>query len=147
MKTAFIQVSFRKIALALLISFTTLSSIANEPVSGDPSNGGDSPVSLTSFNAELTKKVVGLEWSTDRETNANYFILQRSKDGKTFTEIAMIITGDDSHVRKTYQYTDDRSLRGGNAVYYRLKIVDRDGLYVYSAVKTITKEKIAEINF
>ena len=105
--------------------------------------GGESPVSLASFNARPLRKVIDLEWSTNRETNTNHFIVQRSTDGKVYNEIAVIVSGDNSNVTKTYNYTDDRVVRGKAPVFYRLKIVDRDGRYVYSEAKMVIRERMA----
>ncbi|MBC8033303.1 MAG: hypothetical protein H7Y03_04100 [Chitinophagaceae bacterium] len=147
MKTTNQYQILRNTFLAAVLMTTTLFSFSALANNGGLLTNGESPVSLASFNAKQSSKTTNIEWITTKEVNANLFILQRSTDGKTFTEIAVIVTGEDSKVTKTYKYTDERTPRANATVYYRLKIVNRDGEYVYSEIKTISKDKTATIQY
>lgn len=83
------------------------------------------PVELLSFNAEYKNKNVLLEWITASELNNDYFSVQRSKDGKSFQDIARVKGAGSSSSLKQYQIIDDNPLP--DLSYYRLKQVDFDG--------------------
>lgn len=97
------------------------------------------------LSARPLRKVVELQWPANRGMNTSRFIVQRSTDGKVYQEIAVIEVRENSNATRTYTYTDDRVVRGKAPVFYRLKVVSRDGQFVYSGVKTVTKERSAEI--
>jgi len=83
------------------------------------------PVNLVSFDAKAqVNKTVKISWRTTQETNAAYFSVERSRDSKTFTEIARIETAANSSVAKDYAILDKNPSFGTN--YYRLRQVDLD---------------------
>ncbi len=83
------------------------------------------PVELIYFGAEKTSNSVTLNWITASEINNDYFILEHSKDGKNFEEIATVDGSGNSNLTLDYSYEDKRELEGIN--YYRLRQVDFDG--------------------
>ncbi len=97
------------------------------------------PVSLLSFNAALdNSSKVTLDWVTTAEINASHFVVQRSTDGNDFDDEAVIFTDDqNSYVKKQYDYADNISSVNSSLVYYRLKMVDKDGKFMYSEVAVI----------
>lgn len=90
------------------------------------------PATLMEFRGQKKDKTVQLTWTTSNEDNVNYYELQRSTDGTNFQAIAMVFGKGEP--RNDYGYTDTRPFFGTN--YYRLKIVDRDGRFAYSAIVT-----------
>lgn len=94
------------------------------------------PVTLTSFTTTLTSnKAVNLRWSTSLETNSSYFSIERSANGKDYTEIGKIAAAGNSTSSRNYQFTDAQPLTGGN--YYRLKQVDKNNSFQYSQVRKV----------
>ncbi|MFD1630402.1 discoidin domain-containing protein [Pseudopedobacter beijingensis] len=91
-------------------------------VYGTPDEG-TLPVSLIDFTAKTqTNGTVSLNWSTASEQGNNYFLLERSADGKNFSSLTEVPSkGSNSN----YQFTDAQPLNGNN--YYRLTQVDKDG--------------------
>lgn len=87
------------------------------------------PVTLLSFAAQTIGKAVSLAWSATKEHNFSYYELERSVDGKTFTNIAIIKANEG---RASYSYTDATAVKGYN--YYRLNMVDKDGSGQYSSI-------------
>lgn len=84
------------------------------------------PVTLVKFNAKAQdNKTVKISWETVEESNSAYFTVERSRDLKTFTEVARIETSVSSTLRKNYSTIDHTPSFGTN--YYRLKQVDLDG--------------------
>lgn len=97
------------------------------------------PVTLTYFTATLssgTPPVVNLAWATSSESNNKFWIIQRSSDGKSFTNIDTVPAAANATNGHTYSSTDDHPLVGSN--YYRLNQVDLDGKSNYSNVVEVT---------
>lgn len=100
------------------------------------------PVNLLKFTAEKSgSKAVELKWSTNAENNNNFFEVQRSADGINFVTIGEVNALQSAATIKSYSYTDNKPAAVN---YYRLKQVDKDGGFDYSAtlpVKFDTKIK------
>jgi hypothetical protein len=93
--------------------------------------GGTTPVELTSFSGAAATNGVKLTWATATETNNKGFEIQKSTDGKTYSEVGFVVgSGTSAHV-KSYSFTDANSNKSG-VVYYRLKQIDYDGTSVLS---------------
>ena len=93
------------------------------------------PVSLISFEAVKQNKKVLLQWTTDNEVNTNKFIVERSDDGTTYKAISTVAALNRSGVNN-YNVTDDLPFAGLN--FYRLRMIDKDGLYRYSPIRKIS---------
>lgn len=94
------------------------------------------PIELLNFNAELVENTVVLDWATASETNNDYFIIERSADGKSFTPINQLKGAGNSIQKLAYTITDASPLTGVS--YYRIKQVDFNGDYSFSNVKSIS---------
>lgn len=101
------------------------------------------PVTLQNFEVIARKKTVVINWSTATEINNDYFILERSQDGKRFSEMTRINGAGNSSSTIQYSCTDDRPLYGRS--HYRLKQVDIDGNHSYSAVKTVAIQQDQQV--
>lgn len=95
-------------------------------------NNSTLPISLVSFTGMKKSKSILLNWNTNLERNNNYFIIQRSSDGRHFQDIHKVkSTGNSTQVRQ-YNYEDFFPINGIN--YYRLKQVDFDGHFTSSRI-------------
>ena len=92
------------------------------------------PLTLLNFNGRPYSGYNQLQWKTADETNTKEFILERSTDASTFTAIATIAAAGAGN--NSYSFKDPISFSG--KLYYRLKMVDVDGKYTYSAIVTMT---------
>lgn len=92
------------------------------------------PVDFLTFEAETKAGQVLLTWTSDTETNNDYFEVERSS-GNTFTSLARIEGQGTSQDVSTYTYTDIAPLAGKQL--YRLKQVDFDGSFSYSEVISV----------
>jgi hypothetical protein len=88
------------------------------------------PLNLISFNATLQKKSVLLQWTTAQEVNTAYFNVEKSQDGKMFTAFKQAAAAGNASGVSSYSITDAQPFAGES--WYRLKMVDKDGQYVYS---------------
>lgn len=88
------------------------------------------PVNLISFNGKQLGIRNELRWDVENEINLGYYELERSIDGRNFDKVAKITaTGN-----RFYNFVDDIGLLSSNVFFYRLKMIDNDGAYRYSAI-------------
>ena len=95
------------------------------------------PVKLIDFTAKYDKNKVILNWSTAEEKQFSHFVIERSTDGKNFSDAALLFTEGTSENKKDYSYTDANLANKGGLLYYRLRMVDIDKNTSYSAVRII----------
>jgi hypothetical protein len=94
------------------------------------------PVELISFSGVLnTSGHVVLSWATASETNNSHFIIERSSNGVTFTEIGRVAGHGTVSQQMDYSFSDISPEQGTN--YYRLKQMDYNGHYDYSGIVAI----------
>ncbi len=93
------------------------------------------PVELMHFSAREKGENVALDWATATEKNSDGFEVQRSADGSSWENLAWVTSAGDSFREQQYRLMDRQALKGDS--YYRLKIVDRDGSFSYSAVEQV----------
>jgi len=89
------------------------------------------PVTLSKFSAAIQNCQSHLNWNITNATNFSHFVIEKSKDGHSFSSIGSVAYTTGVH---EYAYTDRASEKG--TTYYRLKMVDHDGKYQYSHVET-----------
>ncbi|MEO6169251.1 MAG: T9SS type A sorting domain-containing protein, partial [Chitinophagales bacterium] len=88
-------------------------------------------VSLTNGNSLL-------EWNTASEYNSHFFEIERSLDGVVFETIGLVDAAGFSTLAKNYFYTDHNvSELGSIKIFYRLRMVDLDNTFSYSAVRWV----------
>jgi hypothetical protein len=83
------------------------------------------PVTLISFNVKENKGMADITWATATESNSSYFMVQRSSNGKDFTNLVRVNAAGNSNVIKNYKANDPNPLPGIS--YYRLHQVDVNG--------------------
>jgi hypothetical protein len=96
---------------------------------------GTLPVKLVSFTASGDKNTVSLNWITSAEINSDAFLVERSADSKAWSNIGNVKASGNASADQQYQYADASPLTGIN--FYRLKIVDRDGKFEFSPIKSV----------
>lgn len=86
---------------------------------------GSLPVELVSFNGRAFSDNNMLEWECLTEKNNDFFILEKSPDGKEFLPIATLKGAGTSHEPTFYSFRDYEI--GSPVTYYRLRQVDFNG--------------------
>lgn len=93
---------------------------------------------LQYFTGKNESDSILLEWKTGTEDNLNRFEIERSaSEPNNYVNIGSVTAiGSNSY----YYYRDNTSVQNNSApvYYYRLKIVDNNGNYVYSQTITVT---------
>ncbi|MBL1214443.1 MAG: T9SS type A sorting domain-containing protein [Ignavibacteriae bacterium] len=100
---------------------------------------GSLPVELTSFSANIVGSSIVLEWKTATEINNMGFEIERATNNKVWQAIGFVDGYGTSAEAKSYSYTDNEIAELVN-YFYRLKQIDFDGSYSYSAEIEITAE-------
>lgn len=103
--------------------------------------GGGLPVTWLSFKASLLNGESHLQWTTASETNNSHFVVEHSRNGQVFTALQQLPAAGNSTVSRTYSYVHQQPTEGAN--YYRIKQVDRDGSFTYSAVQMLQVQPAA----
>jgi len=105
------------------------------------------PVNLLMFSGSLQNNSVLLQWLTAAQINTSSFQLQRSPDGHSFEAVTNIAAKEGTG-RLSYQYLDDgvfNKVTINSAVYYRLKMIDKDGSFSYSGTVRLSKNTENEV--
>jgi hypothetical protein len=100
-------------------------------------NGADSyagllPLNLINFEGKLSanKQQTLLHWQTVNEINSSHFDVEYSVDGITFSSVGEVAALNGSSINN---YTFTHNIAAQNSIiYYRLKIVDKDGKFTFS---------------
>jgi hypothetical protein len=91
------------------------------------------PLTLMSFTGNIVNgRNLQLQWITAGELNTKDFEVGWSGDGQQFINIAVLPAAGNSSQNITYSYLHKTPLNGNN--YYRLKMIDQDGMFTYSPV-------------
>ncbi|HVU97623.1 MAG TPA: T9SS type A sorting domain-containing protein [Puia sp.] len=109
----------------------------NGPITLANTNGIISlPIIVSSFTANLIdQNVVNLAWTTALESNADHFAIQRSADAGAHWATLGTVSAKGGTTATDYTYSDSKPANGTSE--YRLQLVDKDGTYKYSEVRTI----------
>jgi hypothetical protein len=99
------------------------------------------PIELTEFKAELiAENEAQLDWITASEINSDYFEIERRSDREErFITIGTEAAAGSSFRSLDYQYLD-RLPESGSKFYYRLRMVDKDGTFTYSATRVVARD-------
>jgi hypothetical protein len=78
-----------------------------------------------------------LNWQTLTEVNSNYFIVEKSVDGVTYSGIAKVTAAGNSTTLRRYSSVDNNINVSAENVLYRIREVDLDGKTTYSNVVSV----------
>jgi hypothetical protein len=98
------------------------------------------PIVLSRFEAKNNL----LSWTTESESNASHFEVEKSLNSATWSKISEVQAVGNSNRRQDYTFTDEKINKGAN--YYRLKMVDRDGSFQYSKVISTNNNHKGKVN-
>jgi hypothetical protein len=93
------------------------------------------PVKLIDFQVKRLEFATVLQWKTSVEKNSDYFEIQQSEDIRTWNSLGRVHAARESDATRNYSFSDDTERNGTQ--YYRLKMVDKDNSYAYSAIRSI----------
>jgi hypothetical protein len=103
------------------------------------------PLKLLAFNAAPNDTGVLLTWKTQDEENVSHFNIERSTDGSTYETIAKVKAIGKINSTENYSLTDSKI--PSTVTYYRLKMVDVDGRFVYSSTLVVRPANVPGVSF
>jgi len=96
------------------------------------------PLTLISFTAvPQNDNTTALYWNTANEINTKHFVIEQSNDGRSFTTVTNTVAK--GKASNSYAITVADITTG--IIFFRLKIVDHDGSFVYSPIIKMDKRK------
>ncbi len=101
------------------------------------------PIKLLYFKANVVGDEVVTEWATAEEVNNDYFTVEKSSDGETFTDVAKVSSQGDTKTGHHYSMNDLDPYPGLS--YYRLKQTDFDRKYTYSKVVAVQYDGMTSV--
>jgi hypothetical protein len=102
------------------------------------------PVDLIKFTAKEERGDAILTWITASETNNDYFIIRKTKDGVNFENIGTMKGAGTTSTMSQYSFTDTNL--GPELTYYQIVQVDYDGKKSESWLVSLDKEMSANYN-
>lgn len=103
------------------------------------------PVTLTYFGAVAKPGSVLLTWRTSAESHFGHFEVEQSSDAKNWKRVGTVSPATSrGNGEKTYTSTVTSGLSLG-LVYFRLKMVDADGSFVYSRIQGVTVTELKSV--
>lgn len=97
------------------------------------------PLTLVQFNGKEQTDHVLLQWITKAESNTSHFEIEKLQDALSYRKISQVVAKGFSALDNRYEFKDMMAAPGMN--YYRLKMVDLDGVFSYSDVITVQVKK------
>jgi hypothetical protein len=91
---------------------------------------------LLGFNGNISNKQVQLNWSVSQNPQISYFDIERSTDGVHFVTVSKVFANPGDMAIHEYSATDVPDEKLTDHIYYRLKIISKEGNVSYS--KTIS---------
>jgi len=104
------------------------------------SGGGTLPITLSEFVVTKNSCTANLNWKTSSESNSDRFEIEVATSGNPVYGLATTITaaGSSSTV-KSYQYS--YAMQPGVTYYFRLKMIDKSGSFIYSNIQSANCSK------
>ena len=97
---------------------------------------------FTQFKGQLLEKQSYLTWVATAEENLKTYEIEKSIDGTNFSKVGSVNAKNISEAY--YNFTDAENTNGNS--YYRLKMIDVNGLFKYSAIILLSNELSFEVN-
>jgi hypothetical protein len=99
------------------------------------------PVRLMRFSAKRVREAVALEWTTADEQNVERYQIEVARSNmefekSSFTAIGTVKSEGNTTAQRQYRFTDEEAAKSGMR-YYRLKVIDADGSFRYSEVRSV----------
>jgi large repetitive protein len=101
------------------------------------------PVNMSTYELTIEKEDIAFNWTTETETNNDYFQIQRSKDGLLWETIGVRKGKGNSLTKTRYNFIDEKSIHGIS--YYRLKQIDLNGDVATTPILSINN--VPELEF
>ena len=107
-----------------------------QPAAANPINSpftslltqANSSATIISFKVSQVNHKVLLEWMVGSNEMADRFLVEKSSDGKVYSEVALVF-GTDKRQTDMYPFYEKA---GKQKIYYRIKLISKDNQVTYS---------------
>ncbi|HKH62943.1 MAG TPA: PQQ-dependent sugar dehydrogenase [Flavitalea sp.] len=99
------------------------------------------PVDITSFSGLQKNGVIELTWQTKNEIKVHQYEIEYSLNGTSFNQVGIVAANNSS----IYKFNHNGA--SANRMYYRLRILDIDGLFEYSKIIQLNSSANDAANF
>jgi hypothetical protein len=104
------------------------------------------PVELVSFVVKIVGGNAVLQWKTASEQDNDYFSIETSTDGRTFTSIGKVPGNGTTQLQRHYSFNDENVFRyRSDNIYYRLRQVDFSGEYEFSQIRYVRAPALPDV--
>lgn len=101
------------------------------------------PVDFLQFSAVQRAHSIDLDWRIITSEQISHFEVERSEDGSHFKKIGTITGSVQKNTAVKFSYQDADNDISSNIIYYRIKVVSKDGVSKYSNILTV---RISSVN-
>lgn len=112
-------------------------SLESNPLSVQTESSGPLPVEMFDLKYTVKDNEVVLSWKTASEINNSHFEIERGSGVESFKKLGQLSGAGNSSDELSYSFTDEDPLTEN---FYRIKQVDFDGKYKYSATLRVSIE-------
>lgn len=95
------------------------------------------PLKLNGLKAVKDAKQVVVSWSAENEKSLSHFVVERSVDGKNFSDVATVFASGDAAGSATYSYKDKTPASSTTTISYRIRMVEASQQTSYSSVTSV----------
>jgi hypothetical protein len=98
-------------------------------------------IDLKTISAKNVGSKNRVDWSTASEAAGDMFAIERSADGRSFTQMETVAAKGQA---STYSYWDENPYQGTS--YYRVKMINKSGSVLYSSIVSATMKAAGSFN-
>ncbi|MDB4505676.1 SdiA-regulated domain-containing protein [Saprospiraceae bacterium] len=102
------------------------------------------PLELIEFDVSLNDRSIDIEWITEQEIDVDGYELYRSGDDGFSWDVIGRVPSKNVLVENKYSFIDDR-IKNNNQYYYYLKMIDVNGEYTLSDIRSVKYESLQSI--
>ncbi|MEP7232796.1 MAG: T9SS type A sorting domain-containing protein [Ginsengibacter sp.] len=103
---------------------------------------GIAPVILSDFGIRRSAgNEVAVSWQTQQEISSDRFEIERAFDKTSFEKIGTVLAAGFSGSVKAYTFSDNAN-SSTNVSFYRIKMIDKDGAFIYSETKSVKASSV-----
>lgn len=112
-------------------------------------NQNQLPVDFVEVRADVVNNDIDVKWSTATEVNNDRFVVEKSYDNKSFTQVGTVKGAVNSKVKLQYNFNDELAAKnainaGIDKVYYRINQIDISGKNKYSNTVVVRTNETME---
>lgn len=103
-------------------------------------NNQSLPVLFTSITANPVNNQMKISWTVSNEQNVDFYLVESSRDCRNFEPTGKVAFHSGTIADNQYTFTDI-SVSDPERICYRIRQMDKDGKYTYSAVISVNKKQ------